>query len=127
MKALIDYILLKSSPDIAFHNALENLLGSTGLQSQNHVGFIFSERLINMPVQTVPPMYRMLAEEVEWALEEVTIFSVVPRPSSCPTRTNRTGLPICCSFQEYTDSRLRKRPNLKQEHHDLSVIRGQKL
>ncbi|KAH8101471.1 p21-C-terminal region-binding protein-domain-containing protein [Cristinia sonorae] len=70
MKALVEYVLLKSSPDPAFHNVLHNLLGPAGLHSQNHLGFIFSERLINMPVQTVPPMYRMLGEEVTWALEE---------------------------------------------------------
>jgi len=70
IKALTEYVLLKSSPDTSFHNTLNALLGPTGLQSQNHVGYIFSERLINMPVQTVPPMYRMLGDEVNWALEE---------------------------------------------------------
>ena len=49
------------------------LLGPAGLESQNHVGYIFSERLINMPVQTVPPMYRLLGDELKWALEEVCI------------------------------------------------------
>jgi protein BCP1 len=34
------------------------------------VAFLFSERLINMPVQLVPPMFKMLAEEIQWALED---------------------------------------------------------
>jgi len=63
-------MLQKSSGDAAFHTTLQNLLGPAGLSSQNHVGFIFSERLINMPVQVVPHMYRMLADEIQWALDE---------------------------------------------------------
>ena len=58
------------------------LLGPAGLESQNHVGYIFSERLINMPVQTVPPMYRLLGDELKWALEEVCIpigFKIYPK------------------------------------------------
>ncbi|THH23179.1 hypothetical protein EUX98_g8004 [Antrodiella citrinella] len=70
VKALVEYILVKSSPDTALHNTLRNLVGPAGLSSQNHVGYIFSERLINMPVQTVPPMYRMLGEEITGALED---------------------------------------------------------
>lgn len=74
MKALVNYVLLKSSPNPAFHTTLQELLGPAGLQAANHVGYIFSERLINMPIQTVPPMYRMLGDEVKWALEEVSSF-----------------------------------------------------
>ncbi|KAG8527583.1 uncharacterized protein KY384_007736 [Bacidia gigantensis] len=35
-----------------------------------HVGLILTERLINVPAQVVPPMYKMLLEEITWALEE---------------------------------------------------------
>ncbi|KAL1915097.1 uncharacterized protein VTP21DRAFT_7578 [Calcarisporiella thermophila] len=38
--------------------------------SRHDVGWIVSERLVNMPVQIVPPMYKMLLEEVEWAVED---------------------------------------------------------
>jgi len=41
--------------------------------SQSHIGLILSERLINMPVQIVPPMYKMLQEEIQWAIEDVSI------------------------------------------------------
>ncbi|TCD71444.1 Mss4p nuclear export [Steccherinum ochraceum] len=75
IKALVDYALLKSSSDPAFHATLQTLLGQAGLQSQNHVGYIFSERLINMPVQTVPPMYRMLGDEIEKAAGEDLPYS----------------------------------------------------
>ncbi|KAI0075925.1 hypothetical protein K474DRAFT_1663691 [Panus rudis PR-1116 ss-1] len=70
MKAITEYVLQKSSPNPSLHNTLQNLLGPTGLQSQNHVGLIFSERLINMPVEIVPPMYRMLSDEIKWAIDD---------------------------------------------------------
>jgi protein BCP1 len=34
------------------------------------VGLILTERFINMPHEIVPPMYTMLQEEIQWALEE---------------------------------------------------------
>ncbi|TBU30780.1 p21-C-terminal region-binding protein-domain-containing protein [Dichomitus squalens] len=70
IKALIAYILEKSSADPVLHSKLQTLLGPTGLASSDHVGFIFSERLINMPVQIMPHMYRMLADEIQWALDD---------------------------------------------------------
>lgn len=33
------------------------------------VGLILTDRLINVPSEVVPPMYTMLLEEVQWALE----------------------------------------------------------
>ncbi len=71
-KALVAYILNKSPSNPNTHSALQALLGPAGLQSQNHVGFVFSERLVNMPVQLMPPMYRMLSEELQWATDDVS-------------------------------------------------------
>ncbi len=34
------------------------------------MGLILTERLINIPAELVPPMYGMLLEEINWALEE---------------------------------------------------------
>lgn len=34
------------------------------------IGLIFTERLINVPSEVVPPMYTMLLEEVEWAVAD---------------------------------------------------------
>ncbi|KAF9506975.1 hypothetical protein BS47DRAFT_1333573 [Hydnum rufescens UP504] len=67
IKALIEYALAKSSDHAAFHQALRALIGPT---SSSHVGFIVSERLINMPVQVAPPMYKLLSDEIRWAIEE---------------------------------------------------------
>ncbi|KAH9891208.1 p21-C-terminal region-binding protein-domain-containing protein [Cubamyces lactineus] len=67
IKALTAYLLEKSSADPTLHSKLQTLLGPN---SQTHVGFVFSERLINMPVQIMPHMYRMLADEIQWALDD---------------------------------------------------------
>lgn len=73
MKALITYALSKSADNIPFHTALQSLLRPSDIESQKHVGFIFSERLINMPVQVIPHMYRMLADEIKWAVDDVSL------------------------------------------------------
>ncbi|CAL1696988.1 unnamed protein product [Somion occarium] len=79
IKAITEYVLGKSSADSNLQGTLQNLLGPAGLKSQNHVGFVFSERLINMPVQVVPPMYRMLADEIKWAIDDFTHFLFISR------------------------------------------------
>lgn len=46
---------------------LGNLLKSS---DATQIGLVLTERLINIPADVVPPMYRMLVEEISWALEE---------------------------------------------------------
>ena len=64
MQAFTNYVLRSASKNKEVHTVLQALLSPAALQSQNHVGFVFSERLRNMPVQVVPPMYKMLEEEL---------------------------------------------------------------
>ena len=59
IKDLIHYLQMKTT-DISI------LLSSPDVQ----VGLILTERLINMPPEIVPPMYTMLLEEIDWAVEE---------------------------------------------------------
>lgn len=73
IKALAAYALAKSASSPALHTALENLLAQT---STSHIGFVFSERLVNMPVQVIPPMYRMLSNEIQWANDEASAFYI---------------------------------------------------
>lgn len=62
IKALGSYALSKlKQADSTFHTALSTLLDEP---LPTRLGFIFHERLINMPVQVVPPMYRLLVEEL---------------------------------------------------------------
>ena len=76
IKALIDYTLKKAASSAILHSTLQTLFSSS-----QQVGFVFSERLINMPVQVVPPMYRMLSDEIRWAVEEASLFvlPILPR------------------------------------------------
>ncbi|KAJ7695207.1 p21-C-terminal region-binding protein-domain-containing protein [Mycena rosella] len=64
--ALAAYFLEKTASDPPFHAALRALFAG----NDTHVGLVLCERLVNMPVQTVPPMYRMLSDEIKWALAD---------------------------------------------------------
>ena len=71
IKPLIEYFLSKAGPNPGLRTVVEDALA---LSSNNHIGLILSERLVNMPVQIVPPMYRMLTDEIKWAVEEVALL-----------------------------------------------------
>ncbi|KAH9048798.1 p21-C-terminal region-binding protein-domain-containing protein [Lactarius hengduanensis] len=66
-KALTEYILSKSEADPSLHQTLQRILSPN---ASSHLGFVFSERLVNMPVEIVPHMYRMLADEIQWACDD---------------------------------------------------------
>lgn len=60
IKTLMNYILAKTK-DLEFNRMLKKLIDSDkGMK----LGLIISERVINMPVEVVPPMYKMLLEEM---------------------------------------------------------------
>lgn len=68
VSGLVDYILKVTQPNAEFNMILHKLLRpgkSTKDQSKRFkVGLVISERMINMPVEVVPPMYKMLLEEM---------------------------------------------------------------
>lgn len=66
---LLQYLQKQSAASKPLHNLLSALppSGTPGPQ----VGLIVSERLINMPVQTQPPMWRMLGDEISAAAQSV--------------------------------------------------------
>lgn len=64
---LMQYLLGKSPTNQAVKQILsQSMANGGGLQ----LGWIISERLMNMPPQVTGPAYEMLMEEVDWALEE---------------------------------------------------------
>lgn len=71
VKGLLDYIMEKTKSSTEFNMVLRKLLDakkSTKDDSKKlRVGLIISERMINMPVEVVPPMYKMLLKEMESA------------------------------------------------------------
>lgn len=69
IRELTKYLLARSATvSKDHHDSLQTLVDASTSQSQ--VGLILTERFINMPAQLVPPMYNMLLEEMDWALEE---------------------------------------------------------
>ncbi|KAL4957669.1 p21-C-terminal region-binding protein-domain-containing protein [Aspergillus filifer] len=71
IKDLTSYLTrkAKSTPSLA---PLADLLSQSPIPP---IGLILTERLINMPVEVIPPMYTMLQEEIAWALEENEPYS----------------------------------------------------
>ncbi|KAF9133078.1 Mss4p nuclear export [Mortierella sp. 14UC] len=72
MTQIRDYVFTKSKQNEDLHKKLKELLGAG---SKKEVGLILSERFINMPVETAPPMWRMMLEEVKWAIDEGLPFN----------------------------------------------------
>ncbi|CUA73019.1 Protein bcp1 [Aspergillus oryzae RIB40] [Rhizoctonia solani] len=71
IKAIINYLLEKVAEDSPAGTVLGNILSPQALAQLNgHTGLVISERLINMPPQIMPPMYRMLGEELENATNQ---------------------------------------------------------
>ncbi|KAK6455445.1 protein BCP1 [Scheffersomyces xylosifermentans] len=68
IKKVVEYVFQKTSKNLEFNLILKKLLanGKTtkDTSKQLKVGLIISERMINMPVEVVPPMYKMLLEEM---------------------------------------------------------------
>ncbi|EPY51601.1 CDK regulator [Schizosaccharomyces cryophilus OY26] len=68
IKELTSYVLSRiSASNPNMEKQVRELLSP---ESKAQVGLIVNERLINMPVQVIPPMYNMLLEEMQWAIDE---------------------------------------------------------
>ena len=57
-----------STANEPFQKALGTVLRE---DSNGDVGLVLSERIINMPAAVAPPSYKMLLEEIKWAVEDV--------------------------------------------------------
>ncbi|KAG0244511.1 p21-C-terminal region-binding protein-domain-containing protein [Mortierella sp. GBAus27b] len=82
MTQIRDYVFTKSKQNEKLHAKLKDLL-SAG--SKKDVGLIVSERFINMPVETAPPLWRMMLKEVESAVAEGQPFNFEYYLLLCPT------------------------------------------
>jgi hypothetical protein len=79
VRAVVEYVLGKAAEageGVGLCEELKRLLTNGQEQGQGqekggHVGLVICERLVNMPVQVVPPMYRMLVDEIDAALRDV--------------------------------------------------------
>lgn len=103
MKALIEYILLKSAKNEKLHNLLTQLLKSDG--NNGNLGLILSERLVNMPPQIAQPMYNMLQQELVLAnttVSPTTLHYSHPLANSYPSSQTLINTLICSSSPEYS-------------------------
>ncbi|CED84842.1 Isoamyl acetate-hydrolyzing esterase and related enzymes [Phaffia rhodozyma] len=69
LKPLLQYFIKKSKSNSDLHSILSSI-PSGSITSGPQVGLVVSERLLNMPVQTQAPMYRMLGEEMQQAVSQ---------------------------------------------------------
>ncbi|QPG76338.1 hypothetical protein FOA43_003724 [Brettanomyces nanus] len=76
VKKLSQYLFEKTGKHPQFNAMLRQLLSPS---SKRKLALIFSERLINMPVETAPPMYRMLMEEIDKAGFKYDYFLIPSR------------------------------------------------
>lgn len=71
IKAITEYLLEKTPKDTTAGSIFGKILSPQALAaSTGHTGLIISERLINMPPQIMPPMYKMLGDELQNAVQE---------------------------------------------------------
>jgi len=63
---LVQYLRGKANSNPALVK-LSELLSQPSVPA---IGLVLTERLINVPAEVIPPMYTMLLEEIQWALEE---------------------------------------------------------
>ncbi|KAI9090994.1 p21-C-terminal region-binding protein-domain-containing protein [Phlyctochytrium arcticum] len=69
VKGIKDYLTSKTRKGgqaQAASSGAEQIVGALNKTT----GLILNERLINMPPQIVPPLFKMLLEEMEWAIED---------------------------------------------------------
>lgn len=68
VKGLLDYIMERTKTSTEFNMILHKLLDPKKTTKddsrQLRVGLVISERMINMPVEVVPPMYKMFLKEM---------------------------------------------------------------
>lgn len=72
IKSLMKYFLDNSKGNTGLREQLNNVLIG---EENGDVGLVLSERIINMPAAVAPPSYKMLLEEIQWANDDVILFS----------------------------------------------------
>ncbi|KAK4166037.1 protein BCP1 [Cladorrhinum sp. PSN259] len=80
MAPIIEYLSDRAKTDDNLKAVVPDLLAD----ADKHVGLVLSERLLNMPAEVIPPMWRCMIDEIEAAVEdkepyEFTHYLVVSR------------------------------------------------
>lgn len=64
LSGVLEYLANKATNNIALAPVVELL------NAGKHIGLVFSERFINMPSEIAPPLFSMLIDEIEAAVED---------------------------------------------------------
>ena len=75
VKPLVEYLISRLPTSSPFRDLL---VSTSSPQSKNRIALVVSERLVNLPIQIMPPLWRMTIDEVEKARSEVSRVRVVP-------------------------------------------------
>ena len=62
--------MIEKSAATSAPSSLSHVTELLNPDSTKQVGLILTERLVNVPSEVIPPMYNMLLEEIQWAVEE---------------------------------------------------------
>ncbi|KAI8871732.1 hypothetical protein GQ42DRAFT_120363 [Ramicandelaber brevisporus] len=76
IKQIIGYLLEKAKEGSGNKAALAQLQKLFGAGSEERVGLLLSERFVNMPLQIVPPLYRMLRDELQSAVDNEELSKI---------------------------------------------------
>lgn len=108
VKLLNDYFISKSKTNPKLQMQLTNLLSA---KSNKRIGMIFSERLVNMPVETMPPMYQMFIDEMKSSGDEFNFDYYL-----IPSRVNQIlASTVDKEFEDEDESEQRKKIKKSQK------------
>lgn len=69
LKPLLEYLISQTPQSSLGHQLLSSTASS---DPPNRIALVISERLVNLPVQLMPPVWKMTFEEMEAAKNEVS-------------------------------------------------------
>ncbi|CAF9925784.1 MAG: Mss4p nuclear export [Alectoria fallacina] len=69
-KEVIEKMIVYIRAQAKRNSALSKLDDLVEKSANARIGLVLTERLVNIPSEVVPPMYKMLLEEISWAIEE---------------------------------------------------------
>ncbi|GMM34774.1 protein-transporting protein [Saccharomycopsis crataegensis] len=76
LNTLIEYLVTKAQGNPEFYIILKKVLGMNGGEK---VGLIINERIINVPVEVTPPLFKLMMEEVNKQEPDLKYFLIISK------------------------------------------------
>ncbi|KAJ3410966.1 Mss4p nuclear export [Chytridiales sp. JEL 0842] len=115
-KPLAEYILQKSSKHTA-HERFEK-----AMKNGKDVVFLINERLINMPAEIVPPMFKMLVEELEYAISKKMLHPFKYFIMMSKTYREIRGLPEASDDEDNVTIHKKKKKKVAHKNEDAAIL-----